>query len=98
MTGGTLDQYVGIVRGIHVFRNSVARWQTRGESAHAAIWGDFGTFKSINFFYFTINDRRWQEVTNLFRPLQSETQIRCAIGDGRSRTEENVKKNVSWRK
>lgn len=90
MTAGTLDQYMAIVRGIHVFHNSVARWQTRDDSAHAAILGDFGTLKSINVFYFAINECRWQEVTNLFRPLHSETQVRCAMEDRQSSAEGNV--------
>ena len=37
-TAVTLDQHVTIVWATYVFHNSVARWQSRGEAAHAAIW------------------------------------------------------------
>jgi len=39
--GVTLDQYIAIVRANYRFHNSVARWQSRGGSAHAAILEGF---------------------------------------------------------
>jgi hypothetical protein len=62
-TAVTLDQYIAIVRATYVFHNSVARWQSRGGAAHAAILVGFWYTEMEELTHFTINGDRWQEVT-----------------------------------
>jgi len=79
-TAFVLDQYIATVRATYIFHNSVARWQSRGGSAHPAILEGFWYTEMEKLTHFSIKVDRWQEVIVLCRPLQREAQSKGPNG------------------